>query len=178
MLHGAEGPVRGGGAGSKPDPTSPLLGESQRPPERKGEDLETPATASPEGQQGPADSEPQTDLRVVAAAPRPGHDRRGEARARQEDRRQEAKDLETADTGLWAVAAKYGKGEGPATVLVNSPHKVVPNILVKSPLHSWFIKFLQFDYRKPDQPGIVTSLPKIYVLVSSNDKNSVYLTFI
>lgn len=47
LLHCAEGSVRGGGEGPDSIPAGALFGESQQPPEGKGEDHQTAATSGP-----------------------------------------------------------------------------------------------------------------------------------
>lgn len=77
VLHRAEGSVWGGREGEDALPESALLGESQWPPERKGEDHEASAApGSARNNKRATNPQPQTDLRVEEAAksPRPGHD--------------------------------------------------------------------------------------------------------
>lgn len=49
VLHSAEGSVRGGGEGPDSVPAGALFGESQQPPEGKGEDHQTAAASGPTG---------------------------------------------------------------------------------------------------------------------------------
>lgn len=76
MLRSAEGSVRGGGEGQDSLPAGAFLGESQRPPEGKGEDHEASATPGPtRGNKGATDPQPQTALRFkdTPNSPRSGH---------------------------------------------------------------------------------------------------------
>lgn len=65
VLHGAEGSVRGGGEGQDALAAGALFGESQQPPEGKGEEHEAAAAAEPTPRhQRAANPQPQTALRA------------------------------------------------------------------------------------------------------------------
>lgn len=84
VLRSAEGSVWGGGEGQDSLPAGAFPGESQRPPEGKGEDHKTSATPGPtRNYQGATDTEPQTALRVedTSNSPRSGHYQGPEERA-------------------------------------------------------------------------------------------------
>lgn len=97
MLHGAEGPVRGGGEGEDPLPEGAHLGEGQRTPEGEGQDHEASAASGPARQrEGAADPQPQAAVRVQGAPdpPGPGHHPGPEEPPTQKGTLQEAVDID------------------------------------------------------------------------------------
>lgn len=73
MLHSAEGSVRGGGAGPDSLAAGALPGESQQPPEGKGEEHEAPAAPEPTRRhQRATNPQPQTALRAQDLPDPPG----------------------------------------------------------------------------------------------------------